>query len=84
MSVSARVLKIPETILYPIGIIFELLAIFSSIPALFDRQRMIDIRQSSWTASPENFFRDFGFEPEFGLVAGLADTLDWYHQQKWL
>ena len=84
MSVSARVLRLPETILYPIGIIFELLAIFSSKPALFDRQRMIDIRQSSWTASPENFFRDFGFEPEFGLVAGLADTLDWYHQKKWL
>ena len=59
MSVSARVLKIPEGILSLIGIIFELLAIFSSKPALFDRQRVIDIRQSSWTASPENFFRDF-------------------------
>ena len=84
MNVSTRVLRLPEVILSPIAIIFELLAIFSSKPALFDRQRMIDIRQSSWTASPENFFRDFGFEPEFGLVAGLADTLDWYHQQKWL
>ena len=84
MKVSTRVLRLPEVILSPIAIIFELLAIFSSKPALFDRQRMIDIRQSSWTASPENFFRDFGFEPEFGLVAGLADTLDWYHQKKWL
>lgn len=84
MKVSTRVLRLPEVILSPIAIIFELLAIFSTKPALFDRQRVIDIRQSSWTASPENFFRDFGFEPEFGLVAGLADTLDWYHQKKWL
>ena len=84
MNVSTRVLRLPEVILSPIAIVFELLAIFSSKPALFDRQRMIDIRQSSWTASPENFFRDFGFKPEFGLVAGLTDTLDWYHQQKWL
>ena len=84
MNVSTRVLKIPEVILFPIAIIFELLAIFSSKPALFDRQRMIDIRQSSWMASPENFFSDFGFKPEFGLTAGLADTLDWYHRQKWL
>ncbi len=84
MSVSARVLKIPEGILSLIGIIFELLAVFSSKPALFDRQRMIDIRQSSWTASPKKFFCDFGFNPEFSLRAGLSDTLDWYHREKWL
>ena len=84
MSVSARVLKIPEGILSLIGIIFELLAVFSSKPALFDRQRMIDIRQSSWTASSEKFFCDFGFNPKFSLTAGLADTLDWYYREKWL
>ncbi|MBC8285417.1 MAG: NAD(P)-dependent oxidoreductase [Nitrospinae bacterium] len=84
MNVSARVLKMPEGILSPIAIIFELLAMFSSKPALFDRQRMVDIRQSCWTASPERFFRDFDFKPEFDLATGLAYTLDWYEQQKWL
>jgi len=84
MRISARILKIPEGVLPPIGIIFELLAVFSSKPALFDRQRMIDIRQSSWTASPEKFFCDFAFNPKFSLTAGLADTLDWYHREKWL
>jgi dihydroflavonol-4-reductase len=84
MNVSMKALKIPEIILTPIAIFFEALAMFSTKPALFDRQRMIDIRQSCWTASPENFFRDFNFVPQFNLRTGLAHTLDWYVKQKWL
>jgi dihydroflavonol-4-reductase len=84
MKVPIKVLKIPESILIPIAIFFEVLAMFSAKPALFDRQRMIDIQQSCWVASPENFFRDFDFTPQFNLTTGLAHTLDWYVQQKWL
>jgi dihydroflavonol-4-reductase len=84
MNVSVKALKIPESILIPIAIFFEALAMLSTKPALFDRQRMIDIRQSCWTASPENFFRDFDFTPQFNLTTGLAHTLDWYVKQKWL
>ncbi len=84
MNVSIKALKIPESILVPIAIFFETLAMFSAKPALFDRQRMIDIRQSCWTASSENFFRDFDFTPQFKLTTGLACTLDWYVRQKWL
>ncbi len=84
MNVSIKTLKIPESILVPIAVFFEALAMLSAKPALFDRQRMIDIRQSCWTASPENFFRDFNFVPQFKLTTGLAHTLDWYVKQKWL
>lgn len=84
MNVSVKALKIPENILVPIAIFFEILAMFSAKPALFDRQRMIDIKQSCWAASPENFFRDFDFTPQFNLTTGLVHTLDWYVQQKWL
>lgn len=84
LNVSVRPLKIPENILGPIAIFFECLAMFSAKPALFDRQRMIDIRQSCWTASSQSFFRDFDFTPQFNLTSGLAHTLAWYVEQKWL
>ena len=84
MNTSIKTLKISESVLVPIAIIFEILAMFSSKPALFDRQRMIDIKQSCWTASPKNFFSDFDFKPKFELTAGLACTLEWYLQKKWL
>ena len=84
LDVSVKIIKIPEMILNPAAIVFEILAIFGSKPALYDRQRMLEIKQSSWVASPERFFRDFNFAPEFDLKVGLHHTLDWYIREKWL
>jgi nucleoside-diphosphate-sugar epimerase len=76
-------LKIPEGLLTPVALLFEAWASCGSRPALFDRQRMIDIRQSSWSASPEKFFTELEFEPQYDLSRGLAETIHWYQQQKW-
>jgi dihydroflavonol-4-reductase len=84
MNVRIKTLKIPEGILSPVALFFEFLASFSSKPALFDRQRMIDIQQSSWSASPKKFFEELEFEPQYDLSRGLAKTVQWYQQQKWL
>ena len=84
LEVSVKTKKIPEWILNPVAILFEILALFSSRPALFDRQRMMEIKQSCWAASPEKFFREFNFAPEFDLKEGLSRTLDWYVREKWL
>jgi nucleoside-diphosphate-sugar epimerase len=83
MNVRLKTLKISEGVLNPIALLFEAWASFSSKPALFDRQRMIDIQQSSWSASPEKFFEAVGFEPQYELSRGLAQTIQWYQQQKW-
>jgi dihydroflavonol-4-reductase len=84
MNVQVTNLKIPEAFLTPMALFFEVLAQFSSKPALFDRQRMIDIRQSSWSASPENFFKVFEFQPQYELTQGLTETINWYLQEGWL
>ena len=84
MNVKVKTLKVPEAFLTPVAIFFEVLAQFSSKPALFDRQRMIDIQQSSWSASPENFYRVFEFQPQYKLNKGLNETINWYLQEGWL
>ena len=83
MDVRLRTLKIPEGLLTPVALLFEAWASCGSRPALFDRQRMIDIRQSSWSASPEKFFTELEFEPQYDLSRGLTETIHWYQQQKW-
>ena len=83
-GVKLKTLKVPEGILVPAALLFEAWASFSSKPALFDRQRMIDIQQSSWSASSKKFFKELGFEPQYDLSRGLAKTIQWYQQQKWL
>ncbi|MZH02549.1 MAG: NAD-dependent epimerase/dehydratase family protein [Nitrospinae bacterium] len=84
LNVHVKTLRVPEAVLVPVALFFEALASFSSKPALFDRQRMIDIRQSSWSASPESFFKVFAFEPKFQLSRGLTETITWCQQEKWL
>ena len=83
MNVSLKTLKIPEGLLNPLALFFEACASFSSKPALFDRQRMIDIQQSSWSASSAKFFDAFEFKPEYELSRGLEQTINWYQQEKW-
>jgi dihydroflavonol-4-reductase len=84
LNVRMKSLKIPEGILFPVALFFEAWASFSSKPALFDRQRMIDIKQSSWSASPKKFFEELDFEPQYDLSLGLAQTIQWCQKQKWL
>ena len=84
MNVRLKTLKIPEGVLSFAALFFEVWASFSSKVALFDRQRMIDIQQSSWSASPDKFFEELRFEPQYDLSRGLAETIKWYQQQKWL
>ncbi|MBC8286443.1 MAG: SDR family NAD(P)-dependent oxidoreductase [Nitrospinae bacterium] len=84
LNVKVKTLRVPEAALVPVALFFEAWSSFSSKPALFDRQRMIDIRQSSWSASPENFFKMFDFEPQYELSRGLTQTIKWYQKEKWL
>ncbi|MBT3923383.1 MAG: NAD-dependent epimerase/dehydratase family protein [Nitrospina sp.] len=84
MNIRLKTLKIPEGVLSLAALLFEGWACFSSKAALFDRQRMIDIQQSSWSASPDKFFEELGFEPQYDLSRGLTETIKWYQEQKWL
>jgi dihydroflavonol-4-reductase len=84
LNVQVKTLRVPEAVLVPVALFFEAWSSFSSKPALFDRQRMIDIRQSSWSASPENFFKMFDFEPKYELSRGLDETIKWYQKEKWM
>ncbi len=84
LNVKVKTLNVPEPLLIPVALFFEACASFSSKPALFDRQRMIDIRQSSWSASSEKFFKTFNFESQYDLNQGLAESISWYQKERWL
>jgi nucleoside-diphosphate-sugar epimerase len=84
LNVSCRSITIPETALALGAFIVEGFARFRNQAPLLDSQRMKDIKQSSWTASSNKFFDHYGFQPEFDMKTGLAQTLAWYQENKWL
>lgn len=84
LKVKARSVIIPEKALIPVAFICETLARFGTRPALLDRQRLIDICQSSWTASCKKFLDHYEFQPQYDLDKGLAETFNWYKSYHWL
>ncbi|KMP11915.1 hypothetical protein UR09_02295 [Candidatus Nitromaritima sp. SCGC AAA799-A02] len=84
LGVRATTLVIPESVFSLIANVAEALAWFGTAPALIDRQRVIDVRQTSWVASPEKFFDCYNFQPEYNLEKGLRQTLEWCRDNNWL
>ena len=83
-DMPAKTIVIPELLLVFLSRISETLAWFSLNPALFDRQRVIDICQTSWVASPKAFFESHKFQPKYNLAKGLQETIDWGKKNNWL
>jgi nucleoside-diphosphate-sugar epimerase len=84
LEVRAQTVIIPVSLMGFAAMISEFLARMGNQTPLLDRQRMIDLRQSSWTASPERFYEHYSFQPRFDLSQGLKQTCAWYKQQGWL
>lgn len=81
LNVRPRSIRIPDRLLGFIGLLLEFISIYQKNPPLLDRQRIIDIRQSTWTASSEKFFDHFEFQPQYDLQKGLKETVDWHKKQ---
>ena len=80
----AKPLVIPEMLLPFFSFFFEALALFGTKPALFDRQRVIDVCQTSWVASPKEFFESHRFQPKYDLDKGLKETIDLCKENNWI
>jgi len=84
LNVRCRSVTLPEGALAFAGLVMETLGRLGKDAPLFDRQRVKDIRQSAWTASPEKFFSHYRFQPKFNMHDGLGQTLGWYRENRWL
>jgi len=77
-------LVIPIPVMASVAMIAEFWAQLVSKPPVLDRQRMKDLRQISWTASSDKFFKQYSFKPQMDLVQGLTRTFAWYKKHSWL
>ena len=84
LDVRAQTVVIPVSLMGFAAMISEFLAKMGNRIPLLDRQRMIDLRQRSWTASSERFFDHYSFQPRLDLNQGLKQACAWYKQQGWL
>lgn len=84
MHGKALRLRIPEAGVFTIAAVAELLARFSSKPALINFEKARDMVQNYWTSDSSKAKRDFGFEQAISLEEGVSSTIEWYRQHGWL
>jgi nucleoside-diphosphate-sugar epimerase len=49
-----------------------------------NREKLRELSAANWTCSIREPQRDLGFSPRYNLETGLAETLAWYKDNKWL
>ncbi|MBK7256525.1 MAG: SDR family NAD(P)-dependent oxidoreductase [Ignavibacteriae bacterium] len=81
---GAVTLRVPEAGVYVIAAFAEFFSLFSSKPALINFEKARDMVQDYWTCDSAKAKRDFGYEQEITLEAGINDTIAWCRQQGWL
>jgi nucleoside-diphosphate-sugar epimerase len=66
------------------AILSEAGAFVAKKPTQFNRQKVREMSQRYWTVSSDAAKRDFGFRCEYDLARGMAETAQWYRDNKWL
>jgi len=83
-NVKAVTIKIPKMAAYVIGLLSELGSLFSSRPALTNRQKVREAMQHYWTCDLVVIEKELGFKSAFPLQQGLSSTWRWYRDNNWL
>ncbi len=51
---------------------------------ILNREKLTELTAVSWICSIEQAKKDMGFNPQYDLHHGVAETIKWYKQNKWL
>jgi nucleoside-diphosphate-sugar epimerase len=77
-------ISVPIGLLKGISVVSEGLAALVKKPALLNNQKIIEMEPDFWTCSSDKAYQDFGFRSEIDLENGVADTIAWYKENKWM
>ncbi len=77
-------LAVPVGIARAIATFSEKLSAVSGNPPLLNVDKINELSAKSWCCDTRPLMEDFFFRAEYDLEKGLAETIDWYKEMKWL
>lgn len=83
-GVNAFNIKIPYALAYLIGLASEIGGLFTSRPALTNRQKVREAAQKHWICDLSKTEMELGFKALVPLQRGLTITWRWYRDHNWL
>ena len=84
MKVWTLPLPLPTPILWPVCALQEMVSRLSGRANVLSRQKYAELRASAWVCDPAKLRRELGFACATDLRKGIAETLAWYREQRWL
>jgi dihydroflavonol-4-reductase len=83
-EVRALTIKIPYAAAYLIGLASEIGSMFTTRPALTNRQKIREAAQQYWICDLSATEGELGFKAQYPLQRGLPATWKWYRDNHWL
>jgi len=77
-------ITVPVFLIKLVATASEGIAAISKKPALLNHQKVIEMEQDYWTCSAEKAKQQLGFINQIDLEQGIAETLNWYKEHKWM
>ena len=77
-------LRLPTSALLPLCYLGETVSRVTGRPSLLTRQRYRELRADGWVCNPTRLRQELGFTCNTTLKQGIAETLVWYREQRWL
>ena len=77
-------LSLPTVALWPLCCLQETLSWLTRRPNVLSRQKYAELREPGWVCDPTRLRQEAGFAGGTTLKNGIAKTLAWYRQERWL
>jgi nucleoside-diphosphate-sugar epimerase len=74
----------------PLGLMRRLAGIAEEIgrwqkrPSPLSRDKIPELAAENWHCDVSPLIEETGFQPEFDLYSGMADTIQWYREKRWI
>jgi nucleoside-diphosphate-sugar epimerase len=79
-----RVIRIPPRLAHYAGYCAELWSRVTQVPGIISREKVAEARCAAWICNSSRAAAELGFTARTSLDAGLAKTLAWYKEARWL
>jgi dihydroflavonol-4-reductase len=76
--------KMPKVILFLLALGGTVLGKIFGKTLTLNLDKLKEITPDYWICSDEKAKKTFGFAPEISLTSGMASTIDWYKNRKWI
>jgi nucleoside-diphosphate-sugar epimerase len=77
-------LQLPPVVINAVALGMDKLYSFSSKTPALNLDKVKELTAANWSCSIDKCRRELGFHPVYNLETGMAETIAWYKENKWI